>query len=263
MNLGVQEISVNRNRDLSLVIPTFNERANIAALVAGLESALTSYDWEVIFVDDNSPDGTADTVRMFASTNARIRLIQRIGRRGLSSACIEGIRASGAPLIAVMDADLQHDESKLPPMIEYLRSRELDVVVGTRNAQGGSMGDFSVIRVALSQIGRILSRLVTTCPLSDPMSGFFIVRRSFFLEVSERLDGRGFKILLDMLAASSHRVQVGEVGYRFRGRTQGTSKLGAGVMLQFLAMVIRKIASRRSRHHASASPIATPLRLAR
>jgi len=227
--------------DLAVVLPTYNERENVAEVIHRLSTTLEGLNWEVIFVDDDSPDGTSDVVREFAAHDHRIRLVQRIGRRGLSSACVEGILASSANCIAVMDADLQHDESILPQMLEKLRSQSLDIVVGTRNAEGGSMGDFSRMRVAISQLGRKVSGAIAHCEISDPMSGFFLLRRGFFLEVVRGLYGGGFKILLDILATSKRPVQLGEVGYRFRNRLYGKSKLDISTALEYLFLITNKL----------------------
>jgi hypothetical protein len=164
--------------DLAVILPTYNERANVAELISRLDAALAGLCWEAIFVDDDSPDGTGELVHSYAQQDARIRLIERVGRRGLSSACIEGMMATSARFIAVMDADLQHDETVLPAMLARLRQESLDMVVGTRNAGGGSMGQFCASRVLLSRLGQKISQAVCSLRLSDPMSGFFMVRRS-------------------------------------------------------------------------------------
>lgn len=223
--------------DIAVVVPTYNERENIPELIARLGHALDGLEWEVVFVDDNSPDGTSDLVREFAVNDRRVRLLHRIGRRGLSSACIEGILATSAPCVAVMDADLQHDERVLPQMLERMREEAADIVIATRNGQGGSMGDFSTARVWLSNMGLKLSRLACRCHVSDPMSGFFLVRRNVFLEVAHRLHGGGFKILVDILASSERELRVEEVGYRFGKRLYGTSKLDANAELEFLLLI--------------------------
>jgi dolichol-phosphate mannosyltransferase len=197
--------------ELAVVIPTFNERENIAALISALEKALAGREWEAVFVDDHSPDGTAEYVRNLASTNRRIRVLERIGRHGLSSACIEGMLATPARYIAVMDADMQHDESILPKLLERIRLEHFDVVVASRNAPGGSMGEFSGRRARLSSFGARISRWVCRCDISDPMSGFFMVKRSFFESIAPRLTGTGFKLLVDLLASSPAPVRVGEV----------------------------------------------------
>jgi dolichol-phosphate mannosyltransferase len=227
--------------DVAVVIPTYNERENVAEFISVLESALQGLRWELVFVDDDSPDGTGNLLREIARRDSRIRLIQRIGRRGLSSACIEGMLSTSASHVAVMDADLQHDERILPQMLSRLREGALDVVVGTRNAEGGSMGDFSGRRVLLSRLGRRVSQSVCRCELTDPMSGFFIVRRAFFLEVVHSLHGGGFKILVDILASSDQPVKVGEVGYRFRNRQRGESKLDLNTGIELLFFLANKI----------------------
>jgi len=226
--------------ELAIVIPTFNERENVEAVIAALEKTLAETEWEAIFVDDHSPDDTAECVRSLAATNRRVRVLERIGRHGLSSACIEGMLATPARYIAVMDADMQHDESVLPKMLERIKSEHLEVVVASRNALGGSMGEFSDRRVWLSALGARISRWVCHCDVSDPMSGFFMVQRSFFESVASRLTGTGFKLLVDLLASSPVPVHIGEVSYRFRMRQRGESKLDINVELEYLYLVVDK-----------------------
>ena len=234
-------VGLNELIDLAVVVPTYNERGNVAELIARLDRVLSEYSWELIFVDDNSPDGTAEVIREYAAKDRRIRLLHRVGRRGLSSACIEGMLATPAEYIAVMDADLQHDESILPEMVERLRAEKLDVVVATRNGEGGCMGEFARARVRLSSAGKRLSQLVCRCNVSDPMSGFFAVRRAYFHGVLPRLQQGGFKILLDMLASSDRPVRLGEVGYHFGSRTWGESKLDANAAAECLFLIINKL----------------------
>src|SRR5215470_19909182 len=136
--------------DLTVVAPCFNECENVPLLVERLSIVLSGLNWEVIFVDDDSPDGTAEVVRAIAQHDLRVRCVQRIGRRGLSSAVIEGVLASSAPYIAVIDADLQHDESILPKMIEVIRARKYDVVVGSRYVADGGVTNWEPRRVAMS-----------------------------------------------------------------------------------------------------------------
>jgi dolichol-phosphate mannosyltransferase len=227
--------------ELAVVIPTYNERENVAPLLALLEQALAGTEWEAIFVDDNSPDGTSEFIRSLAVTNHRVRVLERIGRRGLSSACIEGMLATAAPYIAVMDADLQHDESILPTMLERMKAENLDIVVASRKIEGGSMGEFSRTRVWLSSLGSRISQWVSHSNVSDTMSGFFLVRRPFFRQVAPKLTGTGFKILVDLLASSPSNVRVGEVAYHFRMRQRGESKLDLGVELEYLYLVVDKL----------------------
>jgi len=227
--------------DIAIVLPTFNERDNIAELIARLEKTLLGLRWEILFVDDDSPDGTADVVRTHARRDSRIRLVHRIGRRGLSSACIEGILATSANRIAIMDADMQHDETILPKMLAKLNDESLDLVVGTRNAAGGSMGEFSSKRVLLSSFGRKISQAVCHCDLSDPMSGFFLIDRSYFMEVVHHLHRGGFKILVDILASSNRPVRFGEIGYTFNQRKYGESKLDLNTGVEYLFLIINKM----------------------
>ncbi len=227
--------------DLAVVLPTYNERDNIAEVIQHLNRALEGLHWEAVFVDDDSPDATAEQVRRFALRDPRIRLLHRIGRRGLSSACIEGVMATTADYIAVMDADLQHDERILPLMLERLKRDGLDVVIGTRNAEGGSMGSFSAQRVLLSRIGAWFSKRLCRCEVSDPMSGFFLLERRFFTQVAPALQQGGFKILVDIFASSPRPVRSAEVGYCFRKRTCGESKLDVNTAVEFLFLILNKL----------------------
>jgi dolichol-phosphate mannosyltransferase len=227
--------------ELAVVIPTYNEVENIPLVLAAVEQALRGIEWEVVFVDDNSPDKTAEFIRTLALTNRRVRVLERIGRKGLSSACIEGILASPAPYIAVMDADMQHDESILPKMLERIKSERLDVVVGSRKIDGGSMGEFARERVWLSDFGTRISKLVCRCEVTDAMSGFFLVDRAYFQKVVPRLTGAGFKILVDLLSSSPSSPRMGEVPYHFRNRQRGESKLDLNVELEYLYLLVDKV----------------------
>jgi dolichol-phosphate mannosyltransferase len=227
--------------ELAVIVPTFNERENIVPMVDALRRVLASIDFEVIFVDDDSPDGTAEVVRSLSRTSPQVRIIQRINRRGLSSAAIEGMMASSAPYLAVIDGDMQHDESILPAMLSKLKADHLDLVIGTRNTAGGSMGSFSSSRVRLSNLGRRLSALVSHADISDPMAGYFVVSRAYLNEVVRSLSGIGFKVLLDLLASSSRPVRFAEVGYTFRTRSFGESKLTAGTCLEYVELILDKL----------------------
>jgi len=226
--------------DLAIVLPTFNESANVAPLVDRLDKALQGIRYEVIFVDDDSPDGTADVVRLLAERRDNVRVLQRIGRRGLASACIEGILGTAAPYVAVMDADMQHDETVLPEMLRRIRDENLDLVVGSRNIAGGSMGEFTQWRVKLSHLGRRLSLMGAEHELSDPMSGFFVVRLSTFEQFAHRLSGIGFKILLDIVLSAGPALRIGEVPYRFGQREHGESKLDIVVGLEYFELLVDK-----------------------
>ena len=226
--------------ELAIVIPTFKERDNIDPLLESLRQTLDGIEYEVIFVDDDSPDGTAAAIREISRTNARVRVLQRIGRRGLSSACLEGMLATATPYIGVMDADLQHDERILPTMLSELKEGKLDLVVATRNKEGGGMGEFADNRVRLSHLGRRLSRTVSHADLSDPMSGFFVIDRKFLDEVIHSASGTGFKILLDLVASARRPVRFAEVPYTFRKRMRGTSKLDILVGIEYLQLLLDK-----------------------
>ena len=230
--------------ELSLIVPTFNEVLNIDELVGRVETALAGVEWEIVFVDDDSPDGTAEAVRALARRERRIRCIQRIGRRGLSSACVEGMLASAGRFVAVMDADLQHDERILPQMLEIMRGGTTDVVVGSRYFPGGGTGDWSKTREKISRFATNLGRMVLRVDLSDPMSGFFMLRREVMNVSVRRISSIGFKILLDILASSPHPLHVQELPYEFRNRFAGESKLDSLVAWEFIVLVLDKLFGR-------------------
>jgi dolichol-phosphate mannosyltransferase len=227
--------------ELAIVIPTFNEADNVSPLVDCLQTALDTVDWEVIFVDDDSPDGTYRTVQSLSRKNPRVRGLLRVGRRGLASACVEGMLASSAEYLAVMDADHQHDESLLKGMLEVLQSGKADVVVGSRYAGGGSSEQgLGHVRSAGSKLATSLSRWFAPQPLSDPMSGFFMMRREVLDGAIKSLYGRGFKILLDLLSSHEGPLRVVEMPYDMKPRFAGESKLDAAVVIDFLMMLLHR-----------------------
>lgn len=227
--------------ELAVVVPTYREADNVGELVRRVDLALTGIHWELIVVDDDSPDGTAERVRDLARSDRRIRVLQRVGRRGLSSACIEGMLATAAPFLAVMDGDLQHDETLLPRMLETLKGEGLDIVVGSRYTPGGEVGDWSARRRALSRLATRLGRLLIRVELKDPMSGFFLVRAEVIQANVRRLSGVGFKILLDIFATAQRPLRFRELPYRFQARRAGHSKLDNAVVWEYVLMLGQKL----------------------
>ncbi|MGF6307807.1 dolichol-phosphate mannosyltransferase [Bradyrhizobium sp. i1.8.4] len=226
---------------LSVVVPTFNERDNVTVLYRRLDATLKDVSWEVIFVDDNSPDGTWDVVRALARKDSRVRCIRRIGRRGLSGACIEGILASSAPYAAVMDADLQHDETQLPKMVALLQSGEAELVVGSRYIEGYKADGFNKQRAGASAFATEIARRALKVEIADPMSGFFMIRRDGFEQLAPQLSTQGFKILLDVVATAEGKLRAVEIPYTFGARQHGESKLDSMVALDFLGLVLAKL----------------------
>ncbi len=226
--------------EISVVVPTFCETDNILELHARLSAALARESWELIFVDDDSPDGTADRIRELAARDPRVRCIQRIGRRGLSTAVVEGAMSSSAPLVAVMDADLQHDETLLPAMIQELRSRDLDVVVASRYMSGGTTGDWDEGRKRISRIAGRLSKGLVPEGLRDPMSGYFVMNAQTLRETAHYLSGYGYKILLDLFASATRPLRFAELPYTFKPRLHGASKLDSLVAWEYLMLLVDK-----------------------
>jgi dolichol-phosphate mannosyltransferase len=226
--------------ELTIVVPTFKERDNVEELIRRVDGVLNGVAWEMVFVDDDSPDGTADLVFGTSRRDPRVRGIRRIGRRGLSSACIEGICSSNAPFVAVMDADLQHDEAILPRMLDELRRDGTDLVIGSRYAEGGSTGTMPGLRAKMSRFATWIGSRWLGVDTTDPMSGFFMLRREFFYEVVRDLSGKGFKILLDLIASANREVKFVDVPYDMRARVRGDSKLSAMVLWEYLLLLCEK-----------------------
>jgi dolichol-phosphate mannosyltransferase len=227
---------------LSVIIPCYNERPNVAPMIAKLDVALRGVEWEAIYVDDNSPDGTAAEVRRIGRIDPRVRCIRRIGRRGLASAVIEGALSSSAMYVAVIDGDLQHDETRLPVMLAELRSGQYDIAVASRHVDGGSnQGLANKWRHSLSDGGTWLAQQVLPVKLTDPMSGFFMLRRDMFETLATQLTGQGFKILLDLVLSAPTPLRVKDVPATFHERVAGESKLNLQVMLQFGALLLDKM----------------------
>jgi dolichol-phosphate mannosyltransferase len=226
---------------LSVVVPTFNEAENIPLLVTRLADALPDISWEVIFVDDNSPDGTAAAARQLAQSDPRVRCLRRLGRRGLAGACIEGMLASSARVVAVMDGDLQHDETQLPQMLARIE-QGADLVVGARFSPGGeAKGGLSRLRYLGSQAATAAARRLLGLRLSDPMSGFFMIRRQLFDAIAPQLSTQGFKVLLDIVASCKQPLEIVELPYVLRARRHGRSKLDTLVVCEFLGLLLAKL----------------------
>ena len=229
---------------LSIVIPTLNEVGNIEPLLERLTLALVDIGWEAIFVDDGSTDGTAELVTEIAQADRRVRLIRRIGRRGLASAVVEGALASTTPVIAVIDADLQHDETILPALYRAIADDGRELAIGTRYCQGGSCGEWAESRRKISRFATALAAPIMKTRLTDPMSGFFAVRRSVLLEAAPALSNVGYKILLDLVASHPRPLAVAEIGYTFGTRQSGASKLDQMVALEYIELLLDKTIGR-------------------
>jgi dolichol-phosphate mannosyltransferase len=225
---------------LSIVVPTFNEVGNIHELYQRVQASCQAIDWELIFVDDDSPDLTAQTICQLANREPRVRIVHRIARRGLTSACLEGMLASSAPIVAVMDADLQHDERLLPAMFDLLsKQADLDVVVGSRYVDLAGIGNWDASRAWISRVATRLGRMVLKADLKDPMSGFFMIHRDKAIAcLRNGMSGIGFKILLDLFASAPTPLRFRELPFEFKNRFSGQSKLDAMVAWEYLITLI-------------------------
>ena len=229
---------------LAVIVPSYNERGNIELLYEKVAIALGDTPWEMIVVDDDSPDGTADVVNELSRVYANVRCLRRFGRRGLASACVEGMAVTSAPYVAVIDADLQHDEAILPQMLQKALDGA-DLVVGSRFIGNGSAGTgLSKTRLSGSQFATKMAQMIAGNSVSDPMSGFFLMRRDLALKAAPKLASDGFKILMDLIVTSARMgapLTVAEVPYTFRPRHAGESKMNPLVVIQYLGLWFSKM----------------------
>ncbi len=225
---------------LTIVIPTFNEKENIYLIISKLEETLVGINFKILFVDDNSTDGTIEEIRQIALVKPYVSLLLRIGRRGLAGACIEGLLTAKSDFVAVMDCDLQHEETKLVEMLQkFNNDKELDLVVGTRHLNDGSSEEgFNKARQLGSTIATRITNYILKLNTSDPMSGFFMVRQSSVIPIATKLQPEGFKILADMIASSQGKWKIDEVAYNFKKRLKGESKMEPAVAFELLGLLI-------------------------
>jgi dolichol-phosphate mannosyltransferase len=242
--MGVEVGTIPAGPELTIVVPTFNERENVSILPKRLAAVLAGVDWEIVYVDDDSPDDTATEVRRIAMRDRRVRIIRRLGRRGLASACVEGILSSSAPFVAVMDADLQHDERLLREMLQRLKAEALDIVVASRYVAEGSVDGWDASRAAISRIGARVAKIVMKADVKDPMSGFFMMRRESFDQSMRCLSQHGFKILLDLFVSAPRPLRFLELSYSFQARQFGESKFDAMAAWEFGVLVLDKLFGR-------------------
>lgn len=226
---------------VSIIAPTYNERGNVRTLVSAIARAMGETRWELIFVDDDSPDETWREIADIIRDGAPVRCIRRIGRRGLSSAVVEGAMSASADLIAVMDADMQHDESILPRMLALMQTTDCDVVIASRHVEGGGLGDWDKSRARMSALATWCSQALIGGHVRDPMSGFFMTRRVVLDAVIYDLSQQGYKILLDLLTSSPRALRVAEVPYVFRDRQAGESKLDVMIIIEYVLLLIEKL----------------------
>ena len=233
---------------LSVIVPTFREAANVPVLFERLKTALAGLPWEMIVVDDNSPDGTYDVAFAIAKRDPRLRCLRRVNRSGLAGAVIEGWLSSSADFVAVIDGDLQHDEAILPKMYAALAADDGDLAIGTRIPDETQPKGLSPARQALSDLGAWFFRRIAGVSVSDPMSGFFMTRREIVAKLAPTLSPDGFKILVDVVLTSGGNLRIVETPYVFRQRLAGESKLSPLVGLDFLGLVA---------HHATGGVLPT------
>jgi dolichol-phosphate mannosyltransferase len=236
------DADIRQAAQLTVVVPTYNERRNVTPLLRKLKLALAGLSWRVIFVDDNSKDGTARLVRKHSARNPAVQCLHRIGRRGLSGAVIEGIMASPTDYVAVIDGDLQHDEKLLPRMLERIRAENADLVIASRFLDAkAEVGGLGPVRLFGSKVANGVARRVLRAEVNDPMSGYFLIRRDLFQEIAPKLSNEGFKVLFDIISSSPRRLRIIEMGYEFGDRGGGESKMDRRVVIDYLTLLVSKL----------------------
>ena len=235
--------------EVSVIIPSFNEAENVGPITAALTEVLTGRfgesGWEIIWVDDNSPDGTAAAVRAMAKTDRRIRIMQRVGRRGLSSAVMDGIMSAAGEICVIMDGDGQHDPAALPDIVAPIILRDVDVVAASRFIGGGDAGGLSsqARKTASLKTIRLINKMFHLS-LTDPLTGYFAISRERALEIAPSLSQYGFKILVDLIVSGGGALRVKEIPLTFKPRAAGESKLGNRVIFDFFLFMIEKTLGR-------------------
>lgn len=223
---------------VSVVTPTYNEADNVGPLVDALNEALGDLPHEIIVVDDDSPDRTWEVAGAIADADPRVRVVRRFDNHGLSPAVMAGLGAARGEVLAVIDADLQHDEAILPEMVRRVRDGEADLVVGSRATDGGSYGEWGAGRRVVSWVATLIARLFLRVPTTDPMSGYFALSKATFDEMAPHINPQGFKILLEFIGRRRHRLRVAEVGFTFRNRVAGETKMSPSVIRSYLLAVV-------------------------
>ena len=227
---------------LSVVLPTYNEAGNVAALIESIRGAMGGTSIEIIVIDDGSPDGTSAVVRELAAADPRVRLIERAGKQGLSSAVFAGADAANGRYVAVMDADLSHDPEELPDMLAKA-IQGYDVVIGSRFVRGSANQGQPLVRRAMSMLLNTGARLVLQLRPNDVLTGYVLCRRELLTTMPTRYSAGGFKWLIELLA-TQRGIRVHEWPIRFRNREQGSSKANLQEVLTFAILCARLTAWR-------------------
>ncbi|TGK05620.1 glycosyltransferase family 2 protein [Leptospira langatensis] len=223
---------------VSVILPTYNESENLPIAADRISKSLSGFKHEIIVVDDDSPDHTWEIAENLQETIPQLRVIRRLTGKGLSSAVLTGMGAAEGEVFVVMDSDLQHDEKILPEMIRSFYERDVDLCLGTRYAKGGSTGKWSWARIGISRFANFLAKRLLGLPVSDPMSGYFGIKRSVYSETVNEINPRGFKILLEFLGRSKEELKIEEIPYTFQTRVHGKTKLNNSVIKNFFLAVL-------------------------
>ncbi|MFT3964742.1 MAG: glycosyltransferase family 2 protein [Sphingobium sp.] len=249
MTLSFQRVDERQDEtegdlQIAVIVPVLNEAGNVRPMFAALSQALGHLCYEVIFVDDGSTDGTIALIDDLARHHREVRAIKRFNRKGLASAVIEGAMSSAADVIAVIDGDMQHDERQLAPMYAAIAEDRADMVVGTRYADGGAADGLSAARLKGSLLVTQFTNMLMRTRCSDPMSGFFAIRRDRLVELCPHLSAIGFKIVLDILVSGKGKLRVAEQPFQFRNRHSGDSKMSLKIVTELLVFFIDKTLGR-------------------
>ena len=224
-------------KNISILIPTYNEALNIKILIDRISHCLKKIDWEIIFVDDNSPDKTSEKIEYFTKTQSNIKVVNRLNERGLAGAVITGLKYCKFQNIIVMDADLQHDPIYIPKLIKRIEKDDATIVIASRYFQSSTIEDFHFMRKIVSKLTIKIFNMFSYKKLTDPMSGFFIIKKDFFINLSKQLSKDGYKILADIILNGPKTITVSEISLGFKKRNAGQSKMNLRVLWDFLLII--------------------------
>ena len=232
--------------NLSIIIPIYKESRNIQKLTKDITNYIDIKNYEILFIDDNSNDGTEEILKNLSGENGNIKyIIRKEGNIDLSKSCILGFENSLFDNILVMDGDLQHNPSNIDKLIEVYVAENADIVVGSRNLFNKKNEGLGLIRLTSSKFLILLISLLLNKKTDDPMSGFFIFKKKIYELNKNKLFAKGYKILFDLIYASNEKLKIIDVDINFRKRTEGSSKMGFKIIFILILVITKKIFIRK------------------
>ncbi len=231
---------------LSIVIPTYNEKKNLIKLSQSIKKYLKLKKYEVIFVDDNSNDGSLEILKEIKKNNKKFKYILRKQPiKDLSKSCFMGFKKSSYKNILVMDGDLQHDPKDINKLIKAYQRNKADIVVGSRNLFNNKNKGLGFVRLNTSKLLILVVSLMLGKKTNDPMSGFFLFKKKIFIKSAKKMNKIGYKILLDLIYSVNYKIKVVDVVINFKTRQLGNSKMNFKILIFLIYVIILKFFRKR------------------